>query len=462
MTRRQAIATASAAIIAGAAPRSAWGRTEADVIIIGAGLAGLHAATMLEAQGVHVVVLEGDTRVGGRMHTLDDLPGAPEAGGVQIGSGYARVIDLVQRHHIPLGPAPALERNALYHVRGRSVVMSDWASSEANHLEGTERTVPPAALSAYFAARLSALDRPVAWTAPQAAPFDIPYAEALRAAGASSEALRLIAANLNGNALASLSALHVARTAAIFRASPGPIRMILGGSQRLPEAMATGLAAPPRTGHTAAAIREADGGVTIQLVGGGSIQARHALCTIPFAALRGIPIDAVIGANMAMAIAQLPYTRASFAYLAASDPFWLSDGLPATLWSDDPLIGRVFALSEDPPMLKVWLSGPGADRLDGMQPAAAAAAIIARIDAARPSARGKLSLARLYSWQKNPMARGIYHHIGAGQGAMLAASLGPSHGRLHFAGEHLAATSAGMEGALESGAAAAEAILRRS
>lgn len=461
MTRRQALAAGSAAIVAGAAPRAAWARTEADVVIIGAGLSGLHAATLLEAQGARVVVIEADRRIGGRMHTLDDLPGKPEAGGVQIGSGYKRVIELATRHRIPLEPAPAIERNVLYNIRGQSVAMADWAKSSANHLADAERAIPPAALGPFYSARFALLATPEAWMEAEAARLDIPYATALAAVGASPEALRLIDANLNGNSIPSLSALHVARTAAIFRASPGQIMMITGGSQRLPEAMAATLKAPPRLGRLVTGITETRDGVTVTLAGGKTIVARHALCTIPFAALRTIAVEAPIDREMATMIAGLPYSRASFAYLSASEPFWKTDGLPETLWSDDPLIGRVFALGEDPAMLKVWLSGSNADQLDRMASDAAAAAIIARIEAARPASRGKLKLARLYSWQKNPMARGIYHHIAPGQAGALAASARREGNRLHFAGEHLAQNGSGMEGALESGERTARTILAR-
>ncbi len=69
-TRRSILAGSSAAIIAGAAPRTAWGRTEADVVIIGAGLAGLIAAMRLEAAGQKVIIVEGEKRVGGRLLSL--------------------------------------------------------------------------------------------------------------------------------------------------------------------------------------------------------------------------------------------------------------------------------------------------------------------------------------------------------------------------------------------------------
>ena len=194
----------------------------------------------------------------------------------------------------------------------------------------------------------------------------------------------------------------------------------------------------------------------------GPIRARHAICTIPFAAMRHIRIEADLHPAIATLIASLAYTRASFAYLSASEPFWRSDGLPETLWTDDPLLGRVFVLGDSPPMLKVWTVGAGADLLDRLGASMAAAQIIARIDAARPSAKGRLKVERLFSWQKSPMARGIYHHIGTGQAGLLASAVRFEGKRLHFAGEHMAQSASGMEAALESGERVARLIAARS
>jgi monoamine oxidase len=43
-----------------------------DVVIVGAGAAGLAAASELSAQGKSVVILEGRARIGGRIDTLHD------------------------------------------------------------------------------------------------------------------------------------------------------------------------------------------------------------------------------------------------------------------------------------------------------------------------------------------------------------------------------------------------------
>ena len=67
-------ATVHGAHLSGLDAADALARTEAQrVAIVGAGMAGLTAASALGAEGVEVVVFEARDRLGGRIHTDDSL-----------------------------------------------------------------------------------------------------------------------------------------------------------------------------------------------------------------------------------------------------------------------------------------------------------------------------------------------------------------------------------------------------
>src|SRR6478672_8707550 len=97
-TRRRFVAAAggvAAAAAAGSGVRAALGSRAAsrsDVIVVGAGLAGLTAAYELKRAGFDVKVLEARDRVGGRVHTIHD----PFRGGQHAEAG-GEFVDAVHR-----------------------------------------------------------------------------------------------------------------------------------------------------------------------------------------------------------------------------------------------------------------------------------------------------------------------------------------------------------------------------
>src|SRR5436190_2404692 len=124
-TRRSAIGGAAAGAAAAAVPTAAAAATRkkkptryVDVVVVGAGLAGLMAARRLTHAHKKVVLLEADNRVGGRVLNLD-------IGGGKITEGGAEFIGETQNHIASLAKTLGLktfktynEGNNLYYRNG--------------------------------------------------------------------------------------------------------------------------------------------------------------------------------------------------------------------------------------------------------------------------------------------------------------------------------------------------------
>lgn len=92
-----ATAGESPAAPAARAPRKSAAPNRADVIVVGAGIAGLTAARRLSQAGTSVVVVEARDRVGGRTYSREIAPGCfAELGAAWVGPTQDRVIALIK------------------------------------------------------------------------------------------------------------------------------------------------------------------------------------------------------------------------------------------------------------------------------------------------------------------------------------------------------------------------------
>ena len=331
--------------------------TDCDVIVIGAGLAGVHAALTLEGVGMRVLVLEAQQRVGGRIHSMRQLGGTAEAGGTYIGAGYARDVSAL-----------------LLLFRGA--------------FSKSQRALAPAD-SLGFTAR------------------------------------------------------H--------------------GVQRIPEAMAAALTRGVELGHEVAAISLEPTEATVACTNGRRFRASHVVAAVPTGVLRRIAIDPKLPAAQAQAVATLPSQPLTQVYLAPRSRFWEHDGYAPSLFTDTRAGMLAAARNRDNPAevtsLTAWITGTTAAELDRLPAAEAGRAVIGAIETLRPAAQGQLELLGLHSWGADAYAAGAWAYFRPGEVTRFAAVLGVPHGRLYFCGEHLATTSRGMEGAMESAEEAAAAIL---
>ena len=270
MIDRRNLMKGGAALAVASLVSGARAQETADVIVLGAGLSGLNAALLLEEQGQKVIVLEGRNRAGGRLYTLDDVPGAPEAGGSGIGMGYARLIDRANTLGIKLVPQRARTEatgdTTLIHIRDTSILAKDWAASPLNPYVGDARKRPPWLMSFSSLNAYNPLPEAAAWRSPEMAKHDVSVSAFLAAKGWTPEQLRLAYATnpSYGNSGDDLSAMmwwHIAKNAELMAGAGGGAMSIAGGNQRLPEAMAKAVKPGVRYGKAVVGIRSDANGV---------------------------------------------------------------------------------------------------------------------------------------------------------------------------------------------------------
>ena len=239
--------------------------TDCDVIVVGAGLSGLHAALTLEAVGLRVLVLEAQQRVGGRVHSMRQLGGTTEAGGTYIGAGYTRVIDAADRLGVELmDVTPILEffREQDLALDGELIRQREWPTHPANDFPERDREQMPWNYHRVLTMRDNPLEEPGDWLESRHAALDISAHDWLRSLGLSERAIAL-AYGLNvsfGRDAHDVSALLL-----LFRGAFSKRQRALApsaslgftarhGVQRIPEGMAAALAGGVELDHAVVAI----------------------------------------------------------------------------------------------------------------------------------------------------------------------------------------------------------------
>jgi monoamine oxidase len=447
---------------------------ERDVVVIGAGLAGLHAANTLETAGATVIVLEAQQRVGGRVHSMRQLGGTAEAGGTYIGAGYARVIGAAERHGVELmDVTPVLEffREQDLALRGEIIRQKDWPTHPANDFPATDRQQMPWSYHRVLTMRDNPLAAPDEWLDPKHAALDVPAHDWFKSLGLSDRAIDL-AYGLNvsfGRDARDVSALLL-----LFRGAFSKTQRALAptdslgftarhGVQRIPEAMAAAVSGGVEFGRAVTAIALERDRAVVTTHDGRRFSARHVIAAVPPGVLRRIAIDPTLPPAQAEAVAKLPSQPLTQVYLAPRSPFWENDGYAASLFTDTRAGMLAAARNRDRPTevtsLTAWITGDAAAELDRLPPDDVSRAVIAAIETLRPAAKGQLEPIGLHSWGADPYAAGAWAYFRPGEVTRFAAVLGQPHERLHFCGEHLATASRGMEGAMESAEEAVAAIL---
>jgi monoamine oxidase len=446
---------------------------DADLVVIGAGLAGLSAARAAAAAGASVVVVEARDRVGGRVLN-EDIGGGNvvEVGAQWIGPTQDRLAALAAKLGVETFPTYGEGENVIEYggrlrrYRGtipriNPVVLLDVERAQ-RRLNRMARRVP--------------LDAP--WEAPDAAALDAQTAATWMRRNLATRAGRMLL-ELGIEAVwaaqpEDMSLLHVL----FYIHSAGSLEMLfdteggaqqdrfVGGSQRIPILMAQELGRENvLLGSPVRMIRRGEHGVTVE-GDGATVRARRAVVAVAPTLAGRIAYDPPLSGFRDQLTQRMPLGTVAKCMAIYDEPFWRAGSLSGQGTSDAGPVKLTFDNSPPggaPGVLLGFLEGRQARELGRLHANERRAAVLdcfARLFGQR-AGRPDAYVERL--WAEEEWSRGCYGcHMPTGAWTAYGPALREPIGPLHWAGAEYATVWNGyMDGAVSSGEAAASAVLER-
>lgn len=462
--------TASGATAVGSPRRSPRRREPVDVVVVGAGLAGLTAASELVAGGRSVAVLEARDRVGGR--TLNHPLGhgkVVEVGGQWVGPGQDRVLARIKRLGLKTfktytkGAQVLDYGGALSHFTGLIPPLPAPDAADFGQLLGKvislQKTVP--------------LDRP--WKARDAAGLDGQTLETWMLQNSSTHGARFLltlaaravfaAEPRDLSLLHAMFYLHSGRGILNLTSTAGGSQdaRIVGGSQLISVRMAAKLGDRVVLGTPVRQISQARGHVDVT-TDHGIWRGRRAIVAIAPALAGRIGYSPALPALRDQLTQRVPQGSVIKFEAVYPTPFWRHQGLNGYSNSDAGPIG--FTYDNSPPdgspgVLLGFVTGSAARRLGRLSGAARREAALGNFRRLFGSRAGRPELLIEHNWSDEVWTRGCYAgYLPPGVWSDYGPALRAPVGRVHWAGTETAISFMGtFNGAIESGERAADEIL---
>ncbi|KRQ24978.1 monooxygenase [Mycobacteroides sp. H001] len=436
-----------------------------DVVIIGAGFAGLSAADRLARMGVSVLVVDARERVGGRSFTGEVAGVKVDLGATWVAERHSAVRDLMARLGCSLNPQFDEGSNVL------------WMAGQRQTYTGTLPTVGPVdvedlgRIQIALNTLLETIDVNAAWNSPNAAELDaVSFGEWLdqQQAATSTRALMYIITRVQwGCSPLDVSLLHVLR---YIQAVGGLDHMLAveGGQQeyrvtettqeiakRLAEQLGDRVVLDTRVRR----ISQDENGVTVY-TDSATINAKYAIVTAAPQHRACIEYQPALPNKIEGLTTSFPMGALSKAFVAYDKPFWRAEGLSGEALTDTVPVFITFDVSpsdDGPGILMVFCT---ARVYDGFGPEVRRKLVLKQLaDLYGEQANTPIDYID-HCWGTEPFAPGGPHPAAPPYATVsYGAALAEPHGRIHWAGTETAGEWVGtMNGAILTGLHTADQI----
>ena len=452
--------------------------TPKNIIVVGAGLAGLSAAFELSHGGHKVTVLETKSQPGGRVCTLRQ----PFSDGLyaELGGEYFYpttpdfALAYIQYFGLEVLPLLVEGQTAITYLRNQRQNLSPHQTIPwPLELAPEEQELGSNGLRQRYLwePHKKLFQTPSAsWSYDLLDPYDAhSFTSLLKESGASPaaiELLRLLDFDFIGEEAEKTSALELIGDRAKFSQFRQPFYAINGGNDILPHRLAESLPVPVQYGTTAVKIEHSLEGITVEVVQHNTkrtVRGDYLILALPFSVLKHIPIVPELSPNKTQVIHSLPYSSVCRVYFQTGEKFWQKEGINGFGFTDLPINyfwESSWRQNTQKGILQAYASGITARAMAHMEDRKRKSFALDQAQKVFPNIHDHLELSVSHSWDEDVAANGGYSMYVPGTLKTVGTCIGKPEGRIHFAGEHTAPfhLHATMQGALESGIRAAKEV----